>query len=189
MADPFTIASLAFTAVGGLQQSKAIKAAGKAQLQQAEYQNASARVAAGQERASAQRRAIEDNRRGKFAESRARAVAASGGGQVSDVANLIGDLNAESKYAAFTSLYEGETRARDLENRGSLALYEGQSANRAAKAESKAKLFETAGSLGKTAYDGGLFDKYKPSGNLVELSPRYSTGKETWSNNDPFRTR
>jgi hypothetical protein len=176
MADPvtLTIASMAVSAVGGFQQSRAIKAAGKAQLQQAEFQNESAKVAAGQARASAQRQAIEDRRRGTLAESRARAVAASGGGQVSDVANLIGDLNAESKYAAFTSLYEGETQARDLQNRGALALYEGESANRAAKMESKAKMFETLGSMGKTAYDGGLFDKYKP---------------ETWSNGDPFRTR
>lgn len=176
MADPITIATLAMTAIGGFQQSKAIKAAGKAQLQQAQFQNESARVAAGQERASAQRRSIEDSRQGRLAESRARAVAASGGGQVSDIANLIGDLNAESKYAAFTSLYEGETRARDLENRGALALYEGESANRAAKAESKAKMFETLGSMGKTAYSGGMFDKYKPS-------------TETWSNGDSFRTR
>ena len=166
MADPVTlmmVASMATTAIGGLKQAQGIKAAGKAQLQQAQFQNESARVAAGQERASAQRRSIEDSRQGRLAESRARAVAASGGGQVSDVANLIGDLNAESKYAAFTSLYEGESRARDLENRGALALYEGESANRAAKTESKAKMFETIGSMGKTAYSGGMFDKYKPS--------------------------
>jgi len=172
MADPFTIASVAFSAVGGLQQASAIKSAGKAQLQQARFQQESARVAAGQQRASAQRQAIEDRRRGNLAESRARAVASSGGGQVSDVANLIGDLNAESKYAAFTSLYEGESAARDLENRGALALYEGESANRAAKIEAKSKLFETAGTIGKAAYDGGLFDKYKPSSSSISSSYR-----------------
>lgn len=72
---------------------------------------------AGQERATAQRAAIEERRRAGLLESRARAVAAKSGGGVSDpsVIDLIGDISAEGEYRALTRMYEGETAAQSLE--------------------------------------------------------------------------
>jgi hypothetical protein len=160
MADPFTIMAIASTGmkfIGGMQQAAGIKAAGKAQRDQARYQAESAKVAAGQQRASAQRAAIEDRRQGVLAQSRAAAVAGAGGGSVGDVSNIIGDIGAESRYAALTSLYGGEDRARDLETRGKLALYEGESAYRAAKTDAGSTRMKAFSELGTS-----LFSKYAP---------------------------
>lgn len=162
MADPVTLAviSAGTQFIGGMQQAAGIKAAGRAQLEQAKYQAASAKVAAGQQRASAQRSAIEDRRKGQLAQSRAAAVAAASGGSVSDISSIIGDLGTEGRYAALTSLYEGEDRARDLETRGALALYEGQSAYRAAKTDAGSAKMKAFSSL----VQGGssLYSKYAP---------------------------
>lgn len=175
MADPFTLASVGVSIFGALKQSQGIKAAGKAQLQQAQFQQQSANVAAGQQRASAQRASIEDRRKGVLAQSRARAVGAAGGGSVSDITNVIGDLGAESEYSALTSLFQGEDSARDLETRGSLALFEGESANRAAKTDAQSALFK---GLSGAAMSGGssLFSKYAPEdmGNYGSYDPTKS---------------
>lgn len=72
---------------------------------------------AGQERASSQRAAIEERRRAKLLESRARAVAANSGAGVTDptVLNVMADLSAEGEYRALSRLYEGETGAQTME--------------------------------------------------------------------------
>ena len=157
--------SLGMTVLGGLQQAQGIKAAGKAQMQKAQYIADQNRVNAGQERASAQRGAIEDRRKGTFAQSRARALAAAGGGTVGDVSNIIGDLGAESEYSALTTLYQGEDSARQLESSGNLALYEGKSALAASKIDARSTLMSTTGKAlsGFSEMGGGtLFNKYAP---------------------------
>lgn len=72
---------------------------------------------AGSERATAQRASIEERKRVRLLESRARAVAASSGAGASDptVLNVMADLEAEGEYRALTRLYEGETAAGSLE--------------------------------------------------------------------------
>lgn len=170
MADPFTVISIASAGlkfVGGMQQAAGIKAAGKAQMQQANYQAASARVAAGQQRASAQRAAIEDRRKGVLAQSRAAAVTGAGGGTLSDVYDVIGDIGTESRYAALTSLYEGEDRARDLETRGELSLYEGRSALAAAKTDAGSARMKAFSELGTS-----LFSKYAPQQDVFNESTK-----------------
>lgn len=71
---------------------------------------------AGQERASAQRRAREDRREKRLIQSRAQALsAASGGGAVDpSVVDIIGDLEEDGEYRALNSIWEGEDRARGL---------------------------------------------------------------------------
>lgn len=168
MADPATLGTLALIAsvgstamgvVGSFQQAAGIKAAGKAQLQEAQYRAAQGRQIAGQERASGQRQAIEDRRKGRLAQSRAIALSAAGGGTTGDVSDIIGDLGTESEYSALTSLFESNDRASQLESGADLALYEGRNAYSAAKANASTVKMKAIGDAA-----GTLFSKYAPTG-------------------------
>jgi hypothetical protein len=172
MADPLTISAIGsfvssaapfvsagMAVVGGMQQSSAIKAAGKAQLAEAQYRAAQGRQIAGQERASGQRQYIEDKRKGRLAQSRAIALSAAGGGTTGDVSDIIGDLGSESEYSALTSLFEANDRASQLESGADLALFEGRNAYSAAKTNAKTAMFEGLSKAG-----GTLFSKYAPTG-------------------------
>src|SRR3990167_9093005 len=117
----------ASTLIGGfsaLQQGQAQRQAGEAQNRAAQYQaqlrNAQAAAmeqGAGQERAAAQRGAIEQQRQGRLVGSRAQAIAAASGGGALDpsIVNLMGDLGSEADFPAAPALYTGEDRARSLE--------------------------------------------------------------------------
>lgn len=171
--------SAAMQFVGGMRQAQAIKAAGKAQMAEANYRAEQGRVAAGQERASAQRAMIEEGRRTRLAQSRAQAVTAAGGGGFDpSTLNIIAGLETEGRYASLSALYEGESRAQNLEFGADLATFEGQNAYRAAKQESKMKKTET---IGKTAMT--LFDLYGPKTTGSSMSG------ETWASGERFRTR
>lgn len=75
------------------------------------------RTQAGQTRATSQRAANEERRRGRLLESRARALAAKSGAGVTDptVIKLMDELSAEGEYRALTRMYEGETEAQSME--------------------------------------------------------------------------
>ncbi|MER2514533.1 MAG: hypothetical protein ABTQ25_19325 [Nitrosomonas ureae] len=174
MATALMIASAGMKFIGSQREAAGIKAAGKAQLAQAEYRAKQGRQIAGQERASSQRAAIEDRRKGRLAQSRATALAAAGGGTVGDVSGIIGDLGAESEYSALTSLFEGDDRAQQLESQANLDMYDGESAYRAAKYSAKTTKMKGYGDL--IIGGSSLYQKYAPS-------------SETWANGDSFRTR
>lgn len=72
---------------------------------------------AGLERASSQRRAMEERRQAGLAASRGLAVAAASGGGVDDptIVNLLAGIEGEGEYRALTALYEGEESARGME--------------------------------------------------------------------------
>ena len=120
--------------VGGMmQQRSAAKAAAEAARVQAEnvarvreFEAEQQRVAAGQEQASAQRAALEEERRGRLIASRALAVAGASGGGVSDptIINLLADLEGESAYRSAVSIYQGEDRARQLRMGADASTYE-----------------------------------------------------------------
>lgn len=119
-----TVASGLAQAQAAGQAAAAQEAAAASQLQAAQFaQTLAGRRAesledrAGQERAAAQRAAIEQRRQGRFAQSRARAVAAAGGAAVSDptVVGLLGDIDTEAELRALGALSEGEELARGLE--------------------------------------------------------------------------
>lgn len=178
MAQALMVAGTAVQFIGGMKQASAIKAAGRAQLQEAEYRAALGRQIAGQQRATAQRAAIEESRQTKLAQSRAQAVgAAQGSAGDPSVLNLMAGIGAEGKYNALTAIYEGEDKAQQLESGADLALYEGQSAYRAAKSEASSKRLET---IGKAA--GSMFSMYAPAdgGTIHGLSSRPMTDRQ-WS--------
>jgi len=165
--------SAAMQFVGGMRQAQAIKAAGQAQMAEANYRAAQGRQAAGQERAASQRAMIEEGRKTRLATSRAKAVAAaSGGGFDPSTLNIIAGLESEGRYSSLSALYEGESRARSLESGADLATFEGQNAYRAAKQESSMKKTET---IGKTAMT--LFDIYGPKGTS---GSRFNETTRTW---------
>ena len=163
MADPVTmmlVGSTVLSAAGNLQEGWAADANAKAQQQSLEYEAKQSEVQAGQERAAAQRRAMEERRQATLASSRARALAAAGGGATIDpsVVNLMGDLAAEGEYNAGVAMYEGEEEARNLETSASLRRYEGTMARSAGKQAKRAGYIKA----GTTVLKGGksIYDSY-----------------------------
>lgn len=87
------------------------------------------------EEAIAQRQAIKDRLEGRYAESRGLAVAAASGGGGADtpgVADLIGDINAQTEMNVLTSLWEGKERGAGLRYAGDMAAWEGKQKKKAA---------------------------------------------------------
>jgi hypothetical protein len=74
-------------------------------------------AAAGRERASSQRSAMEERRQARLANSRALALAAASGGGADDpsVVNAMAGIEGEGEYRALTSLYNGEEAALGME--------------------------------------------------------------------------
>ncbi len=87
--------------------------------------------------AESQRDAIKARREAKYMESRARALAASGGGVASDptVVKLIDGIQEEGEYNALTALYNGQQRADSMRTGAGLS----RSAGKAAKSAGKTK--------------------------------------------------
>lgn len=108
-------------------------------------------VNAGLERASSQRRMIEEKRSATLANSRALALAAASGASADDptIVNLMAGIEGEGEYRALTALYEGETQAQGMEDQARQ--------NRvAAKATKKAGMIKAAGTIlsaGSSIYD------------------------------------
>src|SRR3990167_6406689 len=172
------VASTALQAMSTLAGGKAQAAAGEAQARASEYQaqlrNAQAAAmeqGAGQERAAAQRAAIEQRRQGRFVGSRAQAIAAASGGGALDpsIVNLMGDLGSEADFRAATALYQGEDRARSLEYGAVLQratgqgdIYAGEVARRSGIAAQNRSYVraagDVAGGLGKIAARNTLLE-------------------------------
>lgn len=174
---------LAMTAVGtvvssvgslaeGEATAAAAKAGGKDAARVATWQAAQLRQNAGQERAAAQREAIEERRRARLVMSRARALAGASGAGVSDptITGILADLGTEGEMNAQTALWEGEEAARGLEAQAAGAEYEGALAKSAgafrARSARRAGMFNAVGSL----LDGGsdFYTKYQVLNDLKE---------------------
>ncbi len=174
-------ASTLIGAFGALQQGQAQAAAGRAQQQSMQYQmqlrNAQAAAmeqSAGQERAAAQRAAIEQRRQGRFIDSRAQAISAASGGGALDpsIVNLMGDLGGEADFRAATALYQGEDRARNLEYGAVLQratgqgdLYAGEVARRSGEAAQSRSYLRAAGTVAGGA--AKIYDRYPPTNTLA----------------------
>lgn len=96
---------------------------------------------AGIERASSQRRAIEERRQARLVASRALAVGAATGGALDPtVVNAISGIEGEGEYRALTALFEGEEAARGDEAQAKARRKEGKNLK-------KASYFKAAGDL------------------------------------------
>jgi hypothetical protein len=177
-------------AAGAISSGNAQKAAGEQQSRVMEYQ---ARVRerealaleqnAGQERASAQRAAIEENRKADLVSSRAKAVgAASGAGSLDPtMVDILGGIETEGAYRAATALAQGEDRALGQEYSAVLSRagaasdrYAGEYAKASGVAAQQRSYLQAGGTLAMGFSKFGsklssLYDKYSDA----SLSPEY----------------
>lgn len=127
--DPLTMLSAAATAVSALGSI----ASGNAARGQANYQARQMEQQAGQERATAQRAAIEQRHKAALAGSRAQALAAASGGGASDptIVGIQSDIAGQGEYNALSALFNGEERARGMETQAQATRFQGQQARKA----------------------------------------------------------
>ena len=139
-----------------VQQGRHAEAAAKAQQQLAEAEAARMKVQAGQERALAQRQALDKRREARLRASRAQAVAASSGAGAldPDVVNLLGDIEGEGTFQAMMALAAGEDRAKGLTTsaaqqqfRGAAARAEGRAKRNIAFLDAGGTILDKAGSI------------------------------------------
>lgn len=182
MAQALAVAGTVVGAVGTLVSSEssasAAKAAGKDANRVAKWEAAQLERNAGQERAAAQRQAIEERRQGRLAISRARALAGASGAGVSDptVTNILADLASQGETNALTAMWEGEESARNMEFQAAGRRYEGATAKAAGKTQAaairRAGYLDTIG----TVLEGGS-DFYTKYGDPF-FSPKAATGAD-----------
>jgi len=150
---------------GGLQagsmigQGNALRAAGEADRIAANNQAALMEQNAGQERATAQRAAVEERRRAGLVSSRARAVSAASGTTGKGITDILGDIEQEGEYRYLTALAAGESAAQGMEYGAAVRRAGGIDAAGAGRAQQDALRMRAAstlaGSVGST-----LFQKY-----------------------------
>ena len=123
------LAAVGGSIVSGLGQMQA----GRAANVSAKFQAAQAQQQAGQERATAQRAAIEERRKADLALSRGQAVLASSGGGTLDptAMRLMGGIAQQGEYNALSALFQGEETARGLELGAAAKRMEGKQAKKA----------------------------------------------------------
>ena len=152
--------STVLQAAGQIQQAQAAAAAGKAQKKAAYFTAQQQEQQAGQERAIGQRNADEIRRQGRFAASRAQAVAAASGGGAADptVTRTIGDLAAEAELRAQRAMYGANERAIGLETGAQTSRYGGQVDKQMAGYRRDSSYTQA----GATALQGGstLYERY-----------------------------
>lgn len=127
------IAALAAAVGGSVASGLGQMQAGRAANVSAKFQAAQAQQQAGQERAAAQRVAIEERRKADLALSRGQAVLASSGGGALDptAMRLMGGIAQQGEYNALSALFQGEEAARGLELGAAAKRMEGKQAKRA----------------------------------------------------------
>lgn len=101
--------------------------------------------------AESQRDAIKARREAKYMESRARAVAAAGGGSADDptVVNLISGIQEEGEYNALSALYNGASRAQTLQTGAVSTRGQGKSARSAGQTGAFSTVLKGAGSMAR----------------------------------------
>jgi len=137
------MASLVFMAVGTVLSSSEQQQAGYASMRRGKVQKALNEVAATQEVAVGQRKALESGRQADLMASRALAVA-SAGGAAQDIDNLIADISSEGVYEANVAMYEAESKSEKLKYEGSLAERYGQEEQAVSKTKSYATVLSGA---------------------------------------------
>lgn len=107
---------------GGMMQANSASAEGSAMAQKALYDASQLTQQAGQTRAASQQQAIELKRNTDLTLSHARAVAAASGAGATDptVQSVRAQIRSRGEYDALSALYNGEERARGMENQASL---------------------------------------------------------------------
>jgi hypothetical protein len=150
LAAPLMIASTVLSAAGTISAGNAARGA-------ANFEAAQMTQKAGQERATAQRSAIEQRRRANLTNSRAQAVAAASGGGAADptVTNLMTDITGRGEYNALSEIFSGEEKARGFEMGASARRYEGAQARQASLISAGGTILSSASTLYSKYGDNG----------------------------------
>jgi hypothetical protein len=139
---------MAISALSSYQRGKQAEADG-------EFMGAQQEQQAGQDRAAAQRQAIEDRRQARLAQSRLQALAG-GAGNDPTVVKLSSDIVGEGELRALTSLYQGEERAKGREVSAQASRIQGDNARSAAYTSGIAQALQSGSSMYQQ-YGGGGF--------------------------------
>lgn len=161
--------------MGNMGAGDAAKRAATAQKTAADFEAAQLRQNAGQVEAAAQRDSMDQNLRAKLLASRAAAVAAAGGGALTDpsVAKIIADISGRGSYNAATALYQGEEAARKLNLSATAKTLEGNIALQGGADRASAYDLRAFGSLATGS--ASLFSKYGAGGFKSSTPGDYST--------------
>lgn len=153
MAQALVALPLALTAIGGAAQAGGTILSANSQANEYRLQAGQLDTQAGAERATSQRRAMEERRQARLVGSRAQALAAASGGGADDpsVVNAIAGIEGEGEYRALTALYEGNDAAAGLEA-------EAVARRRAAKDVKTAGLIKAGGTI--LSAGSSLYDRY-----------------------------
>lgn len=153
----------ALTAGGTIMAGNAADAAGhyKAQVERGQ---------AGVARASGQRQMFEQQRETNLTLSKLQATAASSGGSASDptILKLGGDIAARGQYAGLIDLFNGENKARGLEDQATADIFEGKTKRDASYVTAAGTILKGAGSMYGNLSGGSGFTPYqRANGPLV----------------------
>jgi hypothetical protein len=138
------------------QEGAAVKTAAYYEADQLDQQ-------AGQERAAAQRQAMDSRRQERIIQSNLQAAAAASGGGATDptIGRLSSDIAVEGQYRALSDLFRGEERARGLENQANARRYEGDIGYTAGRVRQRAgRNAAQASIIGGIGQGASLYSKY-----------------------------
>lgn len=168
-----TVATLAGSAItaysqvsSGLQEAAIIEQSAENEKARATYEAAQAEREASTSRAESQRQANRRRAEGDRVVSRQIALAAASGGAADpSIINLVGESYEEAELAAGLEIYQGETRARGLEDAAAVRLFEGEQGVQAAGTAASAT--RQAGFLGAGAtLIGGVGSAFESFGRI-----------------------
>jgi hypothetical protein len=166
---PLMIAGGGLTALQNWQSGQNASRAATSAANQMENNAEMAEYAAGQAKASAQRKSAEELRQNRRLQSRQIALAAASGASTSEknIADLISDTAAEGNYASSVALYEGDLRsdalltdAMTLRNKAVATRYEGRQARRAGNIGAISSILSTGAKAGNTAAEAKFYGRY-----------------------------
>lgn len=171
LALPLTLAAGLTAGAGTIMSGNAAAAAGQMGQNAKNYEAQQLNQNAVQERAVAQRQALDKARETTFALSGLQARAAASGGSAQDptVVKLGGDIAGRGKYEALADMYQGENRARGLEAQAKGDIYTGEALKMEGDMKREASYFSAAGTVLGSA--GSMARQYG------ELSNPYYRGR------------
>lgn len=140
----FQAGSTVMSMLGKSRAADAMLEVGKRKQAMLDAQAAQLEINAGQQVAAGQRSAMEDQRQARLAQSRALAIAAASGGGASDptIINLMAKLAGEGSYRSMVDIYQGQEKARTMNDQARMDRYSGQVAMTDAETAAQAKRAE-----------------------------------------------
>lgn len=139
------------TAAGTVISAEQERKAGEIEKMNADFEAQQLERSANAAAAESQRDAIKARREAKYAESRARAVAASSGGDASDptVVKLIEGIQDEGEYNALSALYNGQSQYSALNTAAAVSRGTGRAARQAGRSRAASTVLSGVSSMAR----------------------------------------